>query len=85
MCTVREQLLNGSFKTSVRGKRAPEHIVRIIAKNLVSGIATVRAQSNARAVAEIAPRIIPKLEQDVNEFQRMKFLEIVQSTQCVDA
>jgi hypothetical protein len=85
VCSAREQFLNGCHKTSFRGKRVPERTVRIIAKNLVGGIATVRAQSNARALAEVAQRINPALKQDRYEFQLVEFLEIVQRTQCVDA
>ncbi len=84
-CTVWEHLLNGCHKTSVCGKRAPKHTVRVIAKNLIGGTVTVRAQSEARALAEVEQRINPKLRQDGYEFQRMEFLEIVQRTQCADA
>jgi hypothetical protein len=77
--------VNGSHKTSVRGKPAPEYTVRALARNLIAGTATVRALCKARALAEVEPRIHPKLRQQGYEFQRVEFLESVERTQCVDA
>lgn len=85
LCPAREQLLNGGHKTSVRGKRAPEHTVRVLAKNLIGGPVTVRAQSNAQALAEVEQRINPKQRQDDREFQRLEFLKTVQRIPGVDA
>jgi hypothetical protein len=84
MFSAREHLLSCCHINSVRGKRVPENIVRVIAKNLVGGTVTVRAQSKARALVEVAQRINPLLKQDRYEFQLVEFLEIAQRTQCVD-
>jgi hypothetical protein len=84
LCTVTEQLLNGGHTTSVRGKRAPKHTARVIAKNQIGGAATVRAQSKARGLAEVEQRINPTLRQYGYEFQLVEFLETVQTTECVD-
>jgi len=56
-----------------------------IAKNLPCGTVTVRAQSKARTLAEVARRINPNRRQDRYEFQLVEFLETVQRTESVDA
>jgi hypothetical protein len=77
MCSVMEQLLIGSHKRSIRGNRAAGTTVRVIAKNLVGGAATVRAQSKAWALAEVEQRMNPNLNARwlPKVSQRVKFLE----------
>jgi hypothetical protein len=75
MCSVKEQHTSRRHRTSARGKRTLEHTIRVIATNLISGTVTVRAESNAEALAEVEQRINPKLKQEGYEFQLVEFLE----------
>lgn len=83
-CSAKEHHLSGRHGTTVRGKRTPDHTVRVIATNLISGTASVLAQYKAGALAEIQLRINPKVRQDSYEFQLDEFLETVERTQCTD-
>lgn len=85
LCSAKEQHLSGGYGTTVRGKPTPDHTVRVLATNLSSGTATVLAQYQAGALAEIQRRIIPKLRQDSYEFQLDEFIETVEGTPGTDA
>ena len=84
-CSVKEEYLNGRRGTSVQGKRTAEYAIRVLAKHLTGGTATVRAQFQAQALAKVAQRINPNRRQDGYEFQLVEFLETAQRTKSVDA
>lgn len=56
------------------------YTVRVIATSLISGTATVSAQSKAEALAKVEQQINPKLKQEGYEFQ-LEFLETVELAQ----
>jgi hypothetical protein len=85
LCSAKEQHLSGGYGTTVRGKPTPDHTVRVLATNLISGAATVLAQYQAGSLAEVQQRIIPKLRQDSYEFQLDEFIETVEGTPGTDA
>jgi ubiquinone biosynthesis protein COQ9 len=61
-----------------------DYTIRVIARSLISGTVTVKAQSKAEALAEVEQRINPKLRQEGYEFQ-LEFLETVERAQSAAA
>ncbi len=57
-----------------------DYTVRVIATSLISGTATVSAQSKAEALAKVEQQINLKLKQEGYEFQ-LEFLETVELAQ----
>jgi hypothetical protein len=57
-----------------------DYTIRVIATSLISGTATVSAQSEAEALAKVEKKINPKLRQGGYEFQ-LEFLETEERAQ----
>jgi hypothetical protein len=58
-CSAQEQRLKSRHRATVRGKLTPQHTIRVIATNLISGTVTVRAESKSEALTEVEQRINP--------------------------